>query len=242
MVHAPHDWKSSSFAASWVAERSTKDHLRATHFGLMAKLMPFRRDETLTLLDIGAGYGPLTKVLLDTFPNATVIAQDFSEAMLEHAAHRLTSYENRVRFVKSDLLIDAWTTDIGAIDAAVSSMCLHELGAPQRARSIYQEVFTLLRPGGAFMDVDIVNGADPATHWLYTKGLFDGVETTPDDPAGTRALIAGNYQPRAHYPFPATVDEKRVWLNQSGFVAADCWWKEMGRALVGGFKSLQTNS
>ena len=239
MGHAPHDWKSPGYTSSWVAERSTEDHLRAGQFALMAKLLPFCRDEPVTLLDIGAGYGPLTKVLLDTFPNATVIVQNFSEVMLEHAAHRLASYENRVRFVQSDLMIDNWASDIGAINAVVSSMCLHNLGSPQRARSIYHEVFTLLRPGGAFMDIDLVNGADPETHWLYAKGVLDGADATPDDPAGTRALIAGNWQPRAHYFFPATVDEKRVWLTQSGFVVAECWWKEMGRALVGGFKSVQ---
>ena len=238
MVHAPHDWKSPGYAASWVAERSTEDHLRANQFDLMAKLLPFRRDETVTLLDIGAGYGPLSKVLLDTFPNATIVAQDFSVAMLELAAHRLASYENRVRYVQSDLMTDHWATDIGAIDAAVSSMCLHNLGSPQRARSIYQQVFTQLRPGGAFMDVDLVNGADPETHWLYAKGVLDGAETTPEDPLGTHALISGDWQARERYFFPATVDEKRVWLTQSGFVVADCWWKEMGRALVGGFKSL----
>ena len=233
MAHS-HDWHSKDFVEAWVNKRSPEDANRAAHFDLMSKLLPITRNQRATILDIGAGYGPLTKVLIEAYPNATLVLQDFSQPMLKKAKERLSVHADRVDFIVSDLMKKDWAANIGPVEAIVSSMGLHNLGAPSRVREIYNEAFELIKPGGAFLDVDIVNGTDAATHWLNSSWIMG---KDRDDPMGTSAWVAGTWQASSSYPFPATVEEKLVWLRESGFSVVDCWWKEMGRALVGGLKA-----
>jgi ubiquinone/menaquinone biosynthesis C-methylase UbiE len=235
MAHsAPHDWHSKDFVEAWVNKRSPEDANRAAHFDLMSKLLPIARNQSATILDIGAGYGPLAKVLIEAYPNATLVLQDFSQPMLKKAKERLSVHADRIHFVYTDLMKKDWTDGIGVVDAVVSSMGFHELGAPSRVREIYNEVFPLIKPGGAFLDIDFVNGTDDSTHWLNSSSIMG---KDADDPLGTRAWVAGTWQASSSYLFAATVEEKLLWLRESGFSVVDCWWKEMGRALVGGLKA-----
>ena len=238
MAHSPtHDWHSKDFVESWVNKRSQEDANRAVHFSLMSKLLPISSNQKVTILDVGSGYGPLAKVLLEGYPNATLILQDFSKPMLDKAKKLLSLHTSRIHFVYTDLMKKDWTDGIGVVDAVVSSMGFHELGAPNRVREIYSEVFSLIKPGGAFLDIDFVNGTDPATHWLNTSWIMGN---NTEDPTGTHSWVSGTWQTASIYPFTATVEEKLLWLRHSGFSLVDCWWKEMSRALVGGIKDTKS--
>tara|TARA_Y100000590_G_C15559246_1_gene954063 strand:+ start:304 stop:1005 length:702 start_codon:yes stop_codon:yes gene_type:complete len=228
-----HDWHSEKYVDFWISDRSKEDANRASHFDLMSNLLPFNFQAKITILDIGAGYGPLAKVFLEKYPNAKLILQDFSTPMLEQAKNLLSIYSNRIEFIKTDLLKENWSENIGLVDAAISSMGLHNLGKPRRVREIYQEVYSLIKPVGAFLDVDLVNGNDPATQWLNTNWVMG---KNNNDPTGVQSWSSATWQQNSLYPFPASVEEKLLWLKQSGFTLVDCWWKEMGRALVGGIK------
>ena len=80
-----HDWTSETYVDEWVRRQQAEDPTRAERFQLMCDLFPFPPDATVTILDIGAGYGPVSRFILDRYPHATCIAQDGSEPMLNRA-------------------------------------------------------------------------------------------------------------------------------------------------------------
>ena len=74
--HDHHDWTSETYVEEWVKRQQSEDPTRAERFQLMCDLFPFRPDAPVTILDLGAGYGPVSMFILDRYPHATCIAQD----------------------------------------------------------------------------------------------------------------------------------------------------------------------
>ena len=238
-LRSHHEWESSSYVAEWVADREVEDPSRAERFRFMSQLLPFGSEDPATILDVGGGYGPLARVMAEEFSAATVALHDYSAPMHDVARQRLAEFGDRIKFVRSDLMSPDWAKDLpGPFDAVVSSMCLHNLGSSPRVRLIYREVFDLLGSGGCFFDIDLINGPSPSTQWAYSRWMQHrhGGSDDPDDPAGTKALVESKWDRAQTFPFPASLAEKLTWLRQAGFQSVDCWWKEMGVALVGGFR------
>src|SRR5713101_3531614 len=92
-----HDWASETYVDEWVRRQRSEDPARAEQFQLMCDLFPFPSDATVTILDIGAGYGPVSRFILDRYPQATCIAQDGSEPMLKHARGLMGRYGKRFK-------------------------------------------------------------------------------------------------------------------------------------------------
>ena len=60
-----HDWASDTYVEEWVNRQQTADPARTERFQLMCDLFHFPPDATVTILDVGAGYGPVSKFILD---------------------------------------------------------------------------------------------------------------------------------------------------------------------------------
>src|SRR6266849_8192239 len=98
-----HDWTSDTYVEEWDTRRRAADPTRAQRFQFLCDLFPFPTDARVTILDVGAGYGPVSKFILDQFPNATCIAQDGSTPMLQRAQQRMARYGARFTISQSDL-------------------------------------------------------------------------------------------------------------------------------------------
>lgn len=72
------------------------------------------------------------------------------------ARQRLAPYGQRVHLHLADLATPAWHGPLnGPFHAAVSGFALHHL-PDERKRQLCGEVFGLLRPGGLFLNNDVV--------------------------------------------------------------------------------------
>jgi ubiquinone/menaquinone biosynthesis C-methylase UbiE len=115
------------------------------------------RDAAIQILDVGAGYGALAQFLLEQFPNATALCQDGSEEMAELGRQRMSKWKGRFDYVIADFSKRGWSRAIpGSFDAIVSSIAIHNVRVPATIEEIYKEVFQLLKPGGCFLNVDLV--------------------------------------------------------------------------------------
>lgn len=107
------------------------------------------------LLDLGCGPGSLAVRLLGRVPGATVVGVDADPLLL---ALGRAAYGDRARlsFADLDLRVPGWPAGLGLdrpADAAVSTTALHWLPVPA-LRAMYDELVTVLRPGGLLLNGD----------------------------------------------------------------------------------------
>jgi SAM-dependent methyltransferase len=234
-----HDWTSDAYVDEWVKRQQTRDPVRTEQFQFMCDLFPFPKDATVTILDVGAGYGPVSKFILDQCAHATCIAQDGSEPMLRRGRQIMAGYGARFTPHQSDLFAQDWLPQqYGPFDAAVSVSCLHNLRDFQRISEIYDDIRAHLKPGGVFLNLDLFNAPTPALQQHYSRVTA----TRRQRDGGARSDLEAMVQHACQTPapvqaqaFPANLDQHLAALRSAGFRDVDCFWKDLQRALFGGY-------
>jgi len=160
--------------------------------------------------------------------------------MLNRARSLAASYGERFKTHLSDLFTTNWLpTEIGPFDAAVSSICLHNLRDFDRISEIYREIRAHLKSNGIFLNEDLINAPT-----AELKQRYDTVSARRRKRAGTsvedlQAMVRHSGSLAAdHAPtgsFPATPDQHLTALKAAGFKNVDCFWKDLRRALIGGY-------
>jgi len=165
-------------------------------------------------LDIGAGGGRLLNLVKSVYPFAQCVALDFSPAMLE-VLRKDWGDEPGVTIMEHDLAHAL--PELGSFDAVVSSFAIHHV-PHDRKRSLYGEVFSLLKPGGVFLNLEHVASPTLALHHQFLEAMGN----TPESEDPSNKLL----------DFEVQLD----WLRQIGFVDVDCHWKWRELALLAGAK------
>jgi tRNA (cmo5U34)-methyltransferase len=241
--HHDERWKSADYVATWIANRAPEVE-RVPLRKKLVSLLPFEVGADIRVLDLGTGTGLLSLAVLNTFQNARIVCQDFSGAMLNNARENLAKFEARVYFVNSDLRESQWRQVVdGTFDAVVAGFALHSI--PERIHAIYREVFDLVRPGGCFISCDNVSAPGTVTARLYREERHVihrenlKAELGPDKSLEIlekerleRESVPARQTVRVSY----TLVEQIGWLREAGFDEADCLWKDMRRAIIGGFR------
>ncbi len=155
--HGHHDWHSADYVEEWISTDVTRDSERRPILRRLVELLPFERDAEVRVLDVGGGYGMLTREVLEELPNSRVVLHDFSAPMFDQARERLGPLAARVEFARADLRDPRWVDAVGGpFDAVVSSIAIHNVRDPERIRAIYGEIRPLVAPGGCFANLDLV--------------------------------------------------------------------------------------
>ncbi|MGH2831359.1 MAG: class I SAM-dependent methyltransferase [Solirubrobacteraceae bacterium] len=162
------------------------------------------------ILDIGTGDGRLLALARHDRPETVGVGLDFSEVMLE-AANKRFANERCVELIQHDLTEPL--PPLGNFDAVVSSFAIHHL-AHERKRSLYEEVFDLLEPGGVFANFEHVASPTQRLHEAFFQAINEPIEN--EDPSD-RTL---------------DVQTQLEWLRALGFQDVDCYWKWLEMALL----------
>jgi tRNA (cmo5U34)-methyltransferase len=234
-----HDWTSETYVDEWVRRQRAEDSRRAERFQLICDLLPFPTDARVTIIDVGAGYGALSAFILECYPHATCIAQDGSEPMLQRARNLMAGFGPRFQVHESDLFEANWLPTLSSpFAAAVSSSCLHNLRDFRRISEIYHDIREHLQPGGVFLNFDLLNAPTPELQQRYSTAAE--IRRQRERPA---AEAVGEMVRRADQPttgggvgpFPAALEQHLTALKAAGFTQVDCFWKDLQRALYGGY-------
>jgi SAM-dependent methyltransferase len=172
------------------------------------------------LLDVGCGPGVLTLALAHLFAEA--IGVDPDAGMLAEAARRAAAAGiGNARWLRArgeDL-----TADLGRFRVATFGQSFHWMDRPRVA----EIVFSLIEPGGAFVQVADVKEPRPDPARLpHPSPPFDAIQELvrrylgPVPRAGQGVLRYG------------TPGDERVVVRQAGFAAAECFWVPAGEVLV----------
>jgi tRNA (cmo5U34)-methyltransferase len=249
-----HDWHSSGYVEEWITGWDGEER-RAT-LRRIPQLIPHDPDETIRVLDVGGGWGPITRVVLESFPKAQVVLQDFSEPMLNEARERLAAHGDALTFVQSDLMAPNWTDGLkGPFDAVVSSLAIHNVRFPDRIRAIYQEIFPLVAPGGCFINLDQIAASEivgrvsrhaqqmAARQRIFEEtGEWKSLSELPAPPnRGPRmhahGTAASEDLERIAAHEPATLANQLRWLLEAGFDEVDCFVRDGRSGLLGAYRA-----
>jgi tRNA (cmo5U34)-methyltransferase len=108
------------------------------------------------ILDVGAGTGLLSALLLEKYPGAAITLLDISEKMLAVAEERFSKKEN-VSFRTGDYA----QADLGGpYDLVCSALSIHHL-EPGDKRRLFLKIYRALSPGGIFVNADQAEGETP---------------------------------------------------------------------------------
>jgi SAM-dependent methyltransferase len=210
-----HDWHSPEYVRDWIAADILNDEVRGPFLRRLVDRLPIDRGAPITVLDVGSGYGMLSRALLESLPRAHVVLHDLSDAMLDQARQRLSEFSDRVSFVQADLRTSEWTRVVGGpFDVIASSMAIHNVRQPAQIRRIYLDITGLLTRGGCFVNIDLMPPAGPLA------GVAFGRKPDHGEPEGAES-----------FGLLAQMD----WLRATGLTQVDCLRRDAGQAVVIGF-------
>ena len=234
-------WGSREFVERWASKGGWQAPIRQAQVAMVLRMIQYPREAPIRVLDIGAGYGALAAALLKERPNATATCLDASAAMLKLGEERNSDFKARMRFVQGSLESPDWLKAVdGTFDAVISSRALHHFTENQRRRTIFKEVFPLVRSGGCFINADNVRGATPSLTQRYKTARDTYLDLFVRESSGGKTDLA---EVRAASPSTyhgphnnGYLDEELAWLKEAGFEDVDCFWKLGMTVVYGGFR------
>jgi tRNA (cmo5U34)-methyltransferase len=179
-----------------------------------ATLLEFLPERIGRFLDLGSGGGRLLGLVKAARPNAEAVAVDFSAAMLD-VLRETCCGDAKTSIIEHDL--SSTLPELGKFDAVVSSFAIHHV-THERKRSLYQEIFSVLNPGGMFLNLEHVASATDRLH----EGFLAQLDLTPETEDPSNKLL--------------DLELQLSWLREIGFVDVDCHWKWRELALLAGVK------
>jgi len=225
--------------AAYDADMELMHPNRARMVEVAIELLPFETDAAVTALDLGAGTGYFTAMFLKAYPRAKVVAVDGAEAMLELAKARLGEKAARVEFVGGEFRdLRALVVAPDGFDVAYSSYALHHLD-PAEKTAVVRDVLTLLRPGGWFVNADIIVAESPEVEARVQQLRVDGIvrRAAGGDPRFADHETARSYLDEMEAysgDQPVTLAEELRVLREGGLRDAAVFWLEYREAVTGG--------
>jgi SAM-dependent methyltransferase len=211
MAVETNQWPSVEHARAYLEFADTLPHRAEAQL----TLLEFLPERVGRVLDLGTGDGRLLALVRTVRPGAAGLAVDLNEHMLAEARARFAG-DSDVE-VRAHDLEDPLPADGAPYDAVVSSFAIHHV-PDERKRLLYAEAFALLRPGGAFLNLEHVASSTEQLHEDFRVAIGQGDE--PDDPSN---LLA-------------PVEDQLSWLRAIGFADVDCQWKWREIALLAGVR------
>ena len=110
--------------------------------------------DTAIGVDLGAGTGRVSKLLLNAFPSVQLTLVDISANMLGEAERQLSSHTDRCRFRVHDIFDEALDFPAGSLDFVVSVFAICHAQQVSTYANLYQRIHRWLKPGGIFVCFD----------------------------------------------------------------------------------------
>jgi len=196
---------------------------------VIVSLLPFKKDASIRVLDLGIGTGNLSLKLLQKFSKADIVGVDKDKDMLKIALKKLRRLTSKIKLVRGnfgDFLPE------GKYDAVVSLLSIHHLTDSQK-RKLFKRIYQILKPKGIFANGDFV-----ISHSKYVNRKSAKIEQAFMESQGMKepGLLTRKGEVCAEDDIPTTVENQIKWLKEAGFNEVDCPWKYFSYAICCGLK------
>ena len=204
---------------------------------IIVSMLDFTPSRPVRIVDLGCGFGELSRRLLSALPAAVVFGLDVHQGVLQIAKSSLSEYEDRFLPFVRDLNGDGWSEGLASLDGVVSAFAL-DFTTHTRHRELIRQAYHLLKPGGRWVTGEFFQSRDPWINRLFhdmevrfvKNSLKDGlVNESQIDRLSESTLFRG-----PHYI--CEIDEKIGWLRQTGFEKIDVPWRFLNLAIISGVR------
>lgn len=233
-------WRSAQAVSHWVSTAGDRERRRTAQRALMADLLPFEDHQAFVFVDLGAGTGAAAAAVLDHYPRAHAILAEYSPQMMAEGHRALASYTGRYSYVELDLASVSWPATMpSAVDAVISSLCVHHLPDP-RKQELFAQVLRHLVPGGWYLNYDPVSPHHPAVESAWRRAA----DRQDPGAAAARAHRTPEEEQRYqnHIRYMSPLDRQLGFLQEAGFVAIDVFWKVLDEVIYGGQRPQDANT
>ncbi len=168
------------------------------------------------ILDIGAGTGLLSALMLRKFPGARMTLMDIAENMLGVAKQRFAGQED-VRYVVSDYS----RSELGGpFDLICSALSIHHLVTEDKRR-LFGKIFSALKPGGIFVNADQADGETPYFRQRYLEYWNEFLRAGPLNTGEHDEIL----KRRDKLDKNEKLTNQLAWLREAGFSDVDVVYK-----------------
>ncbi len=213
-------------------ERSAADYDRARRALVNCQDQLYRHTvaeipaEAERILELGAGTGLLSAAVAEAFPRAALVLVDAAPAMLSQARQRLSGHAR----LHCELMDYAAALPTGPFDAVLSSLSIHHLTDADK-QQLFGRVLAALTPGGVFVNADQVLGPTPEIEREYQRIWEQQARQAGVTEADLQAALE-----RQKLDISAPLIAQLRWLEEAGFCAVDCLFKDYRFAVMKGQK------
>ncbi|SOC90550.1 Ubiquinone/menaquinone biosynthesis C-methylase UbiE [Rhizobium sp. AN5] len=194
-------------------------------YGTALDLIDDWRDaEKLRVLDLGAGTGLFTAMLLTRHPDAQIHLVDASEKMLEQARQRFDG-NPAITYAVADMS-DAELG--GPWDLIISALAIHHLEDASK-KHLFGEIRSALSEGGLFVNAEQVLSHDCEVEARYARIWLQQVRRL----GVSEAEIAKALERMSHDRC-SPIENQLQWMHDTGFSEVDCSFKAWRFAVLSG--------
>jgi tRNA (cmo5U34)-methyltransferase len=196
----------------------------------------FHGKDGIRLLDLGCGDGALTERLLRTDNSIAATVLDGGEGMLVKAKERLKGYFNTIFIQATFQDLIGGKIKLETYDLCISSMAIHHLDMDEKV-SLFRLINSWLKPGGRFVDVDVVRPpSEEIERWYFAiwrdwlARMMDRHNIRDEKPED----LIRRYKDPSSMNRPDTLEDQLKAMEEAGFDDVDCYFKNGIFAVFGG--------
>lgn len=231
-------WQSEALVSGYLESVRGAIPLAKEQLEIMLRLLNRRKRRLSRFLDLGCGDGVLGAAILAVHPQARGVFADFSQPMLDSCRARLASEAKRVQLFQLDYARTDWVEalrDHAPFDAIVSGFSIHHQ-SDKRKQSIYRQIFSLLAPGGWFVNIEHVAPACATITQMFDQEMVDAIHRFQPDRSRDAVRRQYVHRPDKTANILAPVETQCRWLRRIGFAEVDCYFKVYEIAIFAGQK------
>jgi tRNA (cmo5U34)-methyltransferase len=182
--------------------------------------------ESPNILDLGAGTGLFSSLMLKRYPTANLTLIDISGKMMEVAKMRFSDRSN-VNYIVADYTNYVFDNKF---DIIVSALSIHHLTDSEK-KVLYKNIFESLNDGGVFINADQILGNTDFIDSMYKMEWKRKVEAS----GLQKEEILSAYE-RTKLDKMSTLETQLGWLKEIGFSDVDCIYKYFNFVVMFGRK------